>query len=103
MVGGFNPPALPALPAPPAPRLLSPRNPSNLQCARSGGRDAAAAAAERYELDGFEVNERLVVVGNRLDFGRAGERQIALGLEHEERLSHARRHLLLLRFELLFL
>src|SRR5262245_42844672 len=65
----FSPPAFPALPALPAlpafpARLLS-RDAADLERPRSRRRDAGAKAEQRHELDGLEVHERLVVVGNR--------------------------------------
>src|SRR5207249_4663625 len=81
----------------------SARNAADLQRARAGGRDAAAATAERHELYRLEVDERLVVVGDRLDLRGTGQRQVALRLEHEEGLAHARGHFFLLGFQLLLL
>ena len=46
----------------------------DLRC-RARPCDAAAAAAERNLLHGLEVDERLVVVGDRLDFGGARQRR----------------------------
>src|SRR5207302_1354191 len=66
---------------------------------RHRGRDRA----EGHLLHRFEVDERFVVVGDRQDFGRPREREIALRLEHEEGLAHAGGHLLFFRFELLLL
>src|SRR3954451_12383759 len=71
--------------------------------AGSGRGDAAEAAADRHFLHRLEVDERLVVVGDRLDFDDARDREVALCLEHEEGRRHAGSELLLLGFELLLL
>src|SRR2546422_2907438 len=83
-------------------RLLSAhdRVRARLQRARSCRRQSAAPAAERHELHRLEVHDRLVVVGDRLNLRGAGEREIALRLEHEEALRHADGELLLLGLEL---
>src|SRR5262245_53945125 len=68
-------PACPACPARPALLLLRPDVPVRVHDGALAGRREAVAnaasagtAAERDDLDGLEVHDRLVVVGNRLDF-----------------------------------
>src|SRR5256885_2470188 len=76
---------------------------AGLQRAVAGGGDAADISADRDFLDGLEVDERLVVIRDRLKLGRAGEREIPLRLQDEERRPQTRRQLLLFRLELLLL
>src|SRR2546428_4278452 len=86
-------------------RLLSAndRVGAGLQRARSCRRQSAATAAERHELYRLEIDDRLVVVRDCLNLRGAGEREIALRLEHEEALRHAGGELLLLGLEFPFL
>src|SRR5262245_20076403 len=83
--------------------LLSPEDSVRRHRARPCRGNAAATAAERHLLHGLEIDQRLVVVGNRLDFGGAGEREVALRLEDEEGRGHSRRQLLFLGFQLFLL
>src|SRR5581483_3350944 len=71
--------------------------------ARARRRNAGESAVERDALHGVEVDERLVVVGDRLDLGDPRDREVALRLEHEKALRHAGGELLLLGVEFLLL
>src|SRR4029077_2540843 len=68
-----------------------------------GGRQLSRDAGDRRDLDGFEVDERLVVVQDRLDLDHPRLRQIALKLRDEERRRHAGGEFLFLGVELLLL
>src|SRR5262249_18959713 len=75
---------------------------AGLNRAGRGAADAGGAAADGDLLHGLEVDERLVVVGDRADFGGAGRREGALRLEGEEGVADARREFLFLGRQLLF-
>src|SRR5262249_49809458 len=62
-----------------------------------------AASVERDVLDRVEVHEGLVIVRDGLDLRGAREREVALGLEHEEAGRHTRGEFLFLGLELLLL
>src|SRR4051794_37069800 len=92
---GFSPTRESRIPKPDS------RVPSSTELTGDG--DLAGVAARRRELYRFEVDQRLVVVRNGLDFRGPCLCEIALCLEDEEAGRHARGLFLFLCLELLLL